>query len=178
MADPVEIVDYDPRWAAMFSEEAPRIREALDGLDVVVEHVGSTSVPGLAAKPTIDIMVVVPDPARGREAIEPLTKLGYEYRGELGIPGRFYFAKGGRPHTYHLHLYHCGHPEVERLLLFRDYLRDHPASAHEYEQLKRELAEKFRNDREAYTEAKNDFIRSTEAKARQLCNACAGPKQS
>jgi GrpB-like predicted nucleotidyltransferase (UPF0157 family) len=92
MADPVLIADYDPCWAEMFAEEELRIFRALDGLDVAVEHVGSTSVPGLAAKPIIDIMVIVPDPATGEHAIAPLTELGYDYRGALGIRGRFYFA--------------------------------------------------------------------------------------
>jgi GrpB-like predicted nucleotidyltransferase (UPF0157 family) len=165
MTDPVVIVDYDPRWAEIFAEEKMRILEALDDPDVAVEHVGSTSVPGLAAKPIIDIMVVVPDPAAGETAIAPLTVLGYDYRGELGISGRFYFAKG-RPHRYHLHMYPRGHPETARHLIFRDYLRANPEAADVYAKLKRELAEKFHEDREAYTAAKSDFIKSIEARAR------------
>jgi GrpB-like predicted nucleotidyltransferase (UPF0157 family) len=170
MADPVVIVDYDPRWAEMFVEEKARVVEALKGLDVAVEHVGSTSVPGLASKPIIDIMVVAPDPATGEKIIAPLTALGYDYRGELGIPGRFYFAKG-RPHKYHLHMYPRCHPEIARHLLFRDYLRANPKAAHEYAKLKRALADEFRDDREAYTEAKNDFIKSIEARAHLLSHA-------
>lgn len=173
MADPVVIVDGDPLWAEMFSEEKARILEALDGLDIAVEHVGSTSVPGLAAKPIIDIMVVVPDPATAQKAVEPLTVLGYDYRGELGIPGRFYFAKG-RPRSHHLHMYPRCHPEIARLLFFREYLRANPDAAHEYAKLKRALAEKFRDDREAYTEAKRDFIKSIEAKARLLSSDVCG----
>ena len=165
MDDPVVIVDYDPRWAEMFVEEETRIVGALNGLDVAVEHVGSTSVPGLAGKPIIDIMVVAPNPATEEKTIAPLTALGYDYRGELGIPGRFYFSKA-RPYRYHLHMYPRCHPEVERLLLFRDYLRANPSAASKYAKLKRALAEKFRDDRGAYTEAKNDFIKSIEAKAR------------
>ena len=90
--------------------------------------------------------------------------LGYEYRGELGIPGRFCFAKG-RPRKHHLHMYPRCHLEIARLLRFRDYLRANPDAAHEYAKLKRALAEKFRDDREAYTKAKSDFIKSIEAKA-------------
>ncbi len=168
MADPVVIVDYDPRWAEMFEAEKTRILNALCELNVVVEHVGSTSVPGLAAKPIIDIFVIVPDPATGEKAVEPLTALGYEYRGEQGIPGRFYFGKG-RPRTHHLHLYPRGHPEIERHLLFRDYLRTHPDAAQEYAELKRDLVEKFRKEREAYTEGKSDFVKSIVSKARLLC---------
>jgi GrpB-like predicted nucleotidyltransferase (UPF0157 family) len=166
MADPVVIVEYNPRWAEMFAEEKARIREALDGLKVAVEHVGSTSVPGLAAKPIIDILAVVPDSGTAEKTIAPLTVLGYEYRGELGIPGRLYFAKGSRPHTHHLHMYPRDHPETERLLLFRDYLLANPNAAHEYAELKRALADKFRNDRDAYTGAKSDFIKYIEANAR------------
>ena len=173
MADTVVIVDDDPLWAEMFSEEKARILEALDGLDVAVEHVGSTSVPGLAAKPIIDIMVVVPDPATEQKTIEPLTVLGYDYRGEVGIPGRFYFAKG-RPRSHHLHMYPRCHPEIARLLFFCEYLRANPDAALEYARLKRALAEKFRDDREAYTDAKSDFIKSIEAKARLLSSDVSG----
>jgi GrpB-like predicted nucleotidyltransferase (UPF0157 family) len=172
MADPVVIVEYDLRWVDMFTEEKARIHEALDGLEVAVEHVGSTSVPGLAAKPIIDMLAVVPDPGTGEKTIAPLTMLGYEYRGALGIPGRLYFTRGGPPHTHHLHLYPRDNPEIARHLLFRDYLIANPNAAREYAELKQALAVKFRNDREAYTEAKGDFIRYIEAKARPLRNAC------
>jgi GrpB-like predicted nucleotidyltransferase (UPF0157 family) len=170
VADPVVILDYDPRWSGMFSEEEARILEALSRQDVTVEHVGSTSVPELAAKPIIDIMVVVPDRSTGEIAIASLNALGYDYRGELGIPGRFYFSKHN-PYRCHLHMYPAGHPEIARLLTFRNYLRDNPDAAHEYAKLKLELAEKYRDIREAYTEAKSDFIKSIEAKARQFHNA-------
>jgi GrpB-like predicted nucleotidyltransferase (UPF0157 family) len=170
MADPVVIVDYEPRWAGLFAVEKARIVGALKGLDVAVEHVGSTSVPGLAAKPIIDIMVVVPNPATAEKTIAPLTVLGHEYRGELGIPGRFYFGKRHR-HRYHLHMYPRSHPEIARLLLFRDYLRGNPKAACQYAELKRALAEKLRDDREAYTEAKSDFIKSIEASAHLIGDA-------
>ncbi len=169
MPDPVVIVDYDPHWAEMFETEKTLILDALPGLGVTVEHIGSTSVPGLAAKPIIDMIVIVPDPTTGEKCIAPLVALGYAYRGENGIPGRFYFGKG-RPHTHHLHMYPRGHPEIERHLLFRDYLRAHPDAAREYAELKRALAEKFRNEREAYTEAKTDFVKSIQAQAYLLCS--------
>jgi len=173
MPDPVVIVDYDPHWPEMFAEEQARILETLDGLDVSVEHVGSTAVPLLAAKPIIDIMVVVADAPTGEKTIAPLAVLGYDYRGELGIPGRLYFAKGGPPRTHHLHMYPLGHPETVRLILFRNYLRTNPNTAQEYAELKRGLAGKFRDDREAYTEAKSTFIKSVEARARILGDSCA-----
>ena len=181
-------MDYDPEWPHRFEAERARILEALQGLDVTVEHVGSTSVPGLAAKPIIDIMIMVANAQEQIRAITPLVHLDYICRGEAEIPGRIFFRKGeprarsrepdapaepmsterdlARPRTFHLHLYSRGHPEIERHLLFRDYLRMHPEAAHEYEQLKRALAEKYRNDRAAYTEAKTEFIRAVEAQAR------------
>ena len=171
MADPVVIVEYDALWPKMFAEEQARLLYALNGLDISVEHVGSTSVPLLASKPIIDIMVVVPDAPTGEKTIIPLTVLGYDYRGELGIPGRLYFAKGGPPRSHHLHMYPYGHPETVRLLLFRDYLRANPNAVQKYAELKRALADKFRDDREAYTEAKSTYIKSIEAKARQLGNS-------
>jgi GrpB-like predicted nucleotidyltransferase (UPF0157 family) len=166
MAEPVVVVDYDPRWSEMFEEEKARLLDALRDLDVQVEHVGSTAVPGLAAKPIIDILIVVPNAPEAIRAITPLVQLEYDCRGELGIPGRIYFRKG-MPRTHQIHLYPRDHPEIERHRLFRDYLRTHPEAAQAYAELKRALAEKFRDDREAYTEAKTDFIRAAEAKARE-----------
>ena len=159
MTDPVVILDYDPRWADIFAEEKARMLQVLAGLDATVEHVGSTSVPGMPAKPIIDIMVTVRDSATAERSIGLLATIGYDYRGETGVHGRFYFAKG-HPHGYHLHMYPCGHPEIARLLLFRDYLRNSSEAAHKYSEIKRALSEKLRDDREAYAEAKSTFIKS------------------
>jgi GrpB-like predicted nucleotidyltransferase (UPF0157 family) len=142
MKSPVVIVDYDPHWAVMFAEEKAHILKALDKMEISIEHVGSTSVPGLAAKPIIDILVVVPDHATAAMTIEALTTLAYDYRGEVGVPGRFYFAKH-HAHSYHLHMYPLGHPEIVRLRTFSDYLRANPGAAHEYAKLKNELADKI-----------------------------------
>jgi len=167
--DPVLIENYDPRWADMFAEEKFRILEKVNQSDAVVHHVGSTSVLGLAAKPIIDIMVVVRDHSAGEASVAALTELGYEYRGELGIPGRFYFSKH-YPYRYHLHMYPAGHSEITRLIVFRDYLCANPDAAREYVKLKCHLAERFCEDREAYAQAKSSFIRSIEAKARSPRN--------
>ena len=105
-AGEVVVVDYDPRWPRQFEEEKARIVAALgdvmEGV-VAIEHVGSTAVPGLAAKPIIDIIPGVRDLSYGGLCIQPLERLDYEYLGEMGIPGRFYFRKGD-PRTHHLHL--------------------------------------------------------------------------
>ncbi len=123
--------------------------------------------PGLGAKPVIDIMIGVRNLTDGEKCVGPLRRLGYEYKGEYGIPGRLYFrrlTKGGRSHQIHMVEHESDF--WERLLLFRDYLREHPDEAGAYHELKVRLAAEFRVDREGYTEAKSEFIQSALARAR------------
>ncbi|MCH8993496.1 MAG: GrpB family protein [Chloroflexi bacterium] len=137
VTSPVVIVDYEPNWPAAFEQERARIVAALGNVmeDVVaIEHVGSTAVPGLAAKPIIDIMIGVRKLADGEQSVEPLVGLGYEYLGEYGIPGRFYFRKGS-PRSHHVHLVHHNSDFWERHLLFRDLLREQPGLRDEYDAL-------------------------------------------
>jgi GrpB-like predicted nucleotidyltransferase (UPF0157 family) len=155
--EPIEVVDYDPAWPAEFERLKGRALAALGELAVAVEHVGSSAVPGLAAKPIVDLYAVVEDvPA----AIERLTALGYVHQGDLGIPGReaFDWPRGERRH----HLYVCprDHEGLDEVLRFRDYLREHPEEARAYAELKRELAVRHRDDRDAYGAAKTAFIRA------------------
>ena len=155
----VEIVEYNPGWPRLFECEAAAIREACGPWVVEVHHVGSTAVPGLAAKPVLDVMPVAAGPAEAREAVSGMTSLGYRYRGENGIAGRCYFDKAVDGRTVaHVHMFPLGHPAIRTHLAFRDYLRTHPDAARDYERLKRELAAKHRNDRDAYTDAKAAFI--------------------
>ena len=127
---------------------------------IEVHHVGSTSVPGLAAKPLLDIMPVVANPDDGEDAVEPMATLGYRYRDENGLPGRFYFDKIVDGSTVvHAHMYPQDHSDVGKLVAFRDHLRSHHEAALAYEGLKRELASKYRNEREAYTDSKTAFIK-------------------
>ena len=163
----VRLSEYDLRWPLMFEEEAARVRAALDGMLARIEHVGSTAVPGLAAKPTIDIAVTVPSLERAPACIEALEAIGYEYeaRYEREIPHRRYFRKGPiGARTFHLHLYEEGHPDIDDYLAFRDGLRSDPGAAREYEQLKHRLAQSM--VRADYTEAKGPFIRSVIEDAR------------
>ena len=165
--EPVEIAEYDPAWPALFERERDMIAGALGDLMVAIEHVGSTAVPGLGAKPVIDIMIGVRNLTDGERCVGPLEGLGYEYKGEYGIPGRLYFrrlTKGGRSHQIHMVEHESDF--WERLLLFRDYLREHPGEARAYYELKVRLAAQFRTDREGYTEAKTEFIQAAQAKAR------------
>jgi GrpB-like predicted nucleotidyltransferase (UPF0157 family) len=147
---------HDPSWSSRFAAARAEIMSACGGLVIEVHHIGSTAVPGLAAKPVIDLMPVVRRFEDGSACVAPLQALGYESRGEHGIAGRHYFVLG-TPRSHQLHLFAADHPEVERHLLFRDYLRAHPDECAAYERLKRELAEKFGDDRQAYAAAKTPF---------------------
>ncbi len=129
------ITPYNPDWPTMFEAEALKIREALGDNCLAVHHVGSTAVPGLAAKPKIDIIAVVSDPIN---AVEALEKIGIQYRGEYNIPMHYGFSKRGSIDV-NLHVYENGHPEIELNLLFRDYLRKHPDVRDEYANLKENL---------------------------------------
>lgn len=152
----VEVVDYDPAWPALFRDEEAAIKRALGDQVVLLEHGGSTSVPGLAAKPIIDIWAALRSPLRD-EDIKAMAAIGYEYLGESALPDQDFFVKRA-PRACHLHCYPAGHPEWDRHLAFRDWLRTHPEGAAAYASLKRELAARFPADALAYTEAKSDFI--------------------
>ena len=155
----IEVVEYSAEWPRVFEREAAAILAACRPWVTEVHHIGSTSVPGLAAKPILDTLPVAAGPAEALEAVSLMTTLGYRYRGENGIAGRFYFDRvvDGRT-VMHVHVFPAGHPEVPRHLVFRDHLRDHPEVAREYELLKRELASRYRDDRRTYTDSKAAFI--------------------
>jgi GrpB-like predicted nucleotidyltransferase (UPF0157 family) len=177
MGGAIEIAEYDPAWPGAFARERAAILAALGGLVFAIEHVGSTSVPGLGAKPIIDIMIGLREPADHAGCVAPLRSLGYEHKGEFGIPGRHYFRKpvrGARTHQIHM-VEHCSSFWV-RHLLFRDYLRTHPEEVHAYYELKLRLAARFGADVEGYTEAKTEFIRSAEAKARAALGVTGGER--
>ena len=157
------IVPYDPGWPDRFEAEAIRLRAALGSLAVRIDHHGSTSIPGLAAKPIIDIQVSV-------AALEPLAAYGERLQAigyvHVSHPddsfAPFFHRPPEWPHTHHVHVVEGGGAEERRTLAFRDYLRDHAAAARDYEHLKQDLAAQFsattRESREAYARAKTDFI--------------------
>lgn len=156
----VEVVPYDPTWPTLFEEEAKRIKEILGENCLEIYHVGSTSVPGLAAKPIIDIVPVVKDICAVDIKNEQLEELGYTAKGELGMLFRRFFQKGPSPfRTHHLHVWEAGNPEIEKHLLFRDYLIQHPDVAQGYADLKHELAKKHPENSRAYSLSKDDLIR-------------------
>jgi GrpB-like predicted nucleotidyltransferase (UPF0157 family) len=166
---PVAVVPYDPAWPATFEALREVYVAALGGIAAAVEHVGSTSVPNLAAKPIIDIDVVIPSIVDVAEAVRRLGVLGYRHQGDLGVPGREAFTRDGArdvPRSgrgrlwpdHHLYLCAAGSRELRRHLEFRDALRADPIAAASYGALKIALAAKFRDDRERYTDGKTDFI--------------------
>lgn len=156
----VQLQAYDPDWAAEFEQEKQRLLDVFGDKLIAIEHIGSTSVPGLSAKPIIDIIAAVNSFDELEDFIEPLQKLGYEYMPERMFSDRKFFPKG--PHsnrTHHLNLVLKDDVDQwESPLLFRDYLRNHQEVRDEYAQLKSSLAEKYNGNREKYTKSKNDFI--------------------
>jgi GrpB-like predicted nucleotidyltransferase (UPF0157 family) len=158
MANPVIVSNYDPNWPGLFQSLRKPIAAALGDLAAAIEHVGSTAVPDLAAKPIIDIDVLLASETMLPAAIERLASLGYIHRGNLGIPEReaFFAAANDPPH----HLYVCPpcSAEFRRHIAFRDYLRARPKDAKIYGDLKIALAERFRDDRSAYNTAKGEFV--------------------
>lgn len=165
----IEIAAYDPRWPQMFEAEKTRILDAVGPWIVQIEHMGSTSVPGLGAKPIIDMMIGVRTLAEAdAHCIQPIEALGYEYISlfESEMPERRYFRRHNSAgvRTHQIHLVAFGGPFWERHLAFRDYLRAHPEEARAYEALKRELAPKF-SDVNDYAEAKTEFVKAVEARA-------------
>ena len=158
MAEPVVIVEYNPDWPRIFQSLSAPIVAALGELVAGVEHIGSTAVPGLAAKPIIDLDVLAPSRAEVPAVIERLATLGYLHSGDQGIRGREAFAPPPQLPLHHLYVCAQGNREYQRHIAFRDHLRSHPQDAWAYAALKRSAACRFRDDRVAYTEAKTEFI--------------------
>jgi GrpB-like predicted nucleotidyltransferase (UPF0157 family) len=163
---PIEIVEYDPEWPRRFAQEREALREVLaPWLAGPIEHIGSTAIPGLAAKPVIDIMAGVAGLEESRPAIEAVATLGYCYF-PYQAERRHWFCKPSDAfRTHHLHLVPLQSAHWTRPIAFRDYLRAHPSVGAEYESLKRTFAREFRSDREAYTAAKAPFIDAVTDKA-------------
>jgi len=157
----IVICDYDPRWLALFESLRATLSAALGDLVSRIEHVGSTAVPGLAAKPIVDLDAVLRSGADREVAIARLDRLGYLHRGNLGIAGREAFTfrgSGPSPGAHHLYVCDPASSEWRRHLLFRDALRADAALAAEYAALKRRMANLHAEDPDAYTEAKTEFV--------------------
>ncbi|MFC0189442.1 GrpB family protein [Fictibacillus aquaticus] len=161
----VEVLPFSKDWKKRFEEEAQQLRNVFGDLIIAIHHIGSTSIPGLAAKPVIDILPVVNDIEAVDRYNEQMVQMGYEPRGEYGISGRRYFPKGGNERTHHVHAYEDGSPEIERHLAFRDYLSTHETEREQYSTLKLELAKQFPHDIESYIKGKHELAQSIDTRA-------------
>ncbi|MFC2106287.1 GrpB family protein [Candidatus Bipolaricaulota bacterium] len=159
------VVDYSAEWPSLYERELALLREALGDEIVHAHHIGSTAVPGLAAKPVIDILLEVQSVERLDSFDSAMKKLGYQPHGEFGIPGRRYYPKGGDDRTHHVHAFAVNDPHIKVHLAFRDYLRTHPAVVAEYAAVKREGAMAHETDPEGYVAFKHDFVERIVAKA-------------
>lgn len=156
----VVVLPYDEGWKQDFLKIKQELQDALGQLAIDIEHVGSTSVEGLSAKPIIDIDVVVEDNTMLKDAVAALERAGYEHEGDLGIPGREAFRYEGKEHLRTHHLYVCpkDSPELKRHIAFRDYLRSHPEAVKEYSRIKEEGAKLYPYDIDGYIEYKSLLI--------------------
>ncbi len=158
MADSIIVADYDSCWLERFQFLRRRIAETCGSMVVAIEHVGSTAVPNLAAKPIIYIDVLLATAIEIPAAIDCLAKLGYVHQGNLGIPGREAFLAPVQDVPHHLYVCPPGSKAFQEHLVFRDYLLSHSQEAEEYANLKRALAVKFPNGRSAYVSGKSAFF--------------------
>ena len=161
----IEVVTYDPVWANKYEDESSLLQGIFKGVSPDIHHIGSTAVPGMRAKPTIDILVVVDQETDIPSFDLRMEKEGYICRGEAldavipGTPGRFYYVrKRGVDHLTHVHVCANGHFQIDELLTLRDYLREHPDKAEGYGRKKTELSERFTNDNIGYMKGKNSCV--------------------
>lgn len=160
----VRLSEYDENWRRMFEEEAQFLRELFSDEIIEIEHFGSTSVPGMKAKPVIDMMCLVQDIKKMDAFNVQMQLLGYDVAGEWGIPGRRLFRKGGETRTHHIHVYQYDNLQIKRHLVLRDYLKKHPEEVKQYSSLKEELAQRF-EDTAYYSKAKKPYVNELEQRA-------------
>lgn len=166
MARKVEVTAYDPAWPAMFKGESKLLKSALGRNCVEIFHIGSTAVPGMMAKPVIDILVSVKELSKADAAADKMADLGYEALGENGIPGRRFFRKGGEQPTHHVHIFeNSNQAEIQRHLAVVEYLCSHERRREEYSELKTYLAQAYPEDIEGYMAGKAYFVSQLEQEA-------------
>ncbi|MGD7043029.1 GrpB family protein [Jeotgalibacillus proteolyticus] len=166
----VVIEEYNPQWIIQFEEEKGRLESILNDKAICIEHIGSTSVTGLGAKPILDIAVAVHAFSVVHEFFEPLRRIGYEFVDHAAFPERRFFRKGPwGAGTHHLHIYLFDEEPWKNQLIFRNFLRKHPEVLKEYYQLKLRLSQDFQFDRASYTEGKTEFIQEMLRQAKIEC---------
>ncbi len=166
MPQHITVLEYDPRWKQDYQEERKKIADILKENALAIYHIGSTSVPGLAAKPIIDIMAAVRSLEQVDSVAESFSEIGYEFLGEFGIAGRRYLRKGGDERTHQIHIFQADDwNNIVRHLAFRQYLLTHDQEREEYAKLKKELAQQFPYDIDGYCDGKEAFVHTVEAQA-------------
>jgi len=162
----VGVVSYNPNWKEMYKEESEKIKNILNDIIIDIHHIGSTAIPGIKAKPVIDILVEVKDIEGVDQYNHKMRELGYEVMGEYGIPKRRFFRKGENKRTHHIHIFQVGNEEIGRHINFKEYLIACPDKAREYSKLKEKLVNKYTYDVKNYTNGKSDFIKEIDRKAK------------
>lgn len=164
----VKLLRYNPKWRAPAIKEINVLKKALGSIALDIQHIGSTAIPGMIAKPIIDIDVAVKSLKAVNDLIGPLKKLGYRYR--VGEPEKRLFVKGSNEKiTHHLHIIELGSALWNNDLLFRDFLRKNKEEARQYSELKKELVSQFYNERKSYSDGKEDFIKAILVRAKKSC---------
>lgn len=162
----IELAPFSPEWEALFKAESKNLSQVLGENLVDIHHIGSTAIPGMIAKPIIDILPVVKDIQEVDRLTSSLEALGYEAKGEFGMPGRcFFIKKQNGKRLFNVHIFEDGHKDIERHLRFRDYVRTHPDVAQSYSKLKQNLVKSSPDDMEKYCWGKEDFVKAVELKA-------------
>ncbi len=164
----VRVTEYNPHWPKMFMSESEKLAEIFGEGLVAIHHIGSTAVPGMAAKPVIDMLPVAADIERVEQHNAAMEELGYRVMGEFGIAGRRFFSRSGNSFSCHVHIFgQHDRWNIDRHVAVRDYLRAFPAVAREYSELKTELARIHRDNRPAYVSGKEEFVLDLQATALQ-----------
>ncbi len=166
MTRKIEVVPHKPRWSELFQEAVEDLTAVFGPEIVAAHHIGSTAIPGILAKPIVDVLLVVRDIDKIDSFNPEMMEQGYRPQGEFGIPARRFFIKGSETYrTHHVHVFEDGHAAIDRHLAFRDYLRAHPDQAQAYSRLKDKLARQFPHDIDGYMAGKNGFIKEIERRA-------------
>lgn len=159
------VLEYDQNWITRFEAEAANLRKVLKGGLISIEHIGSTSVPGLAGKPTIDILAVIEAIGKTDQFVSKLESIGYKDLGQYVMEGsRLFVKEEDNTRLVNLHLYSQGHPHIGEMLGLRDYLRSHPEVVEEYTNLKRGLVEKYPDDYGSYRVYKDEWMNALKKK--------------
>ncbi|MDP3641368.1 MAG: GrpB family protein, partial [Alphaproteobacteria bacterium] len=164
-----QISDYDPKWIQLFEKELLLLHSIFGEVALIIHHIGSTAIPGIKAKPIIDILITTNSIHAIDNFDDQMEQSDYVIGGEFGLVGRRFYCKGDDQHChFHVHVYEATHPSVEKYLLFRNYMINHPNDAKDYESLKTDLATKYPNNRTLYTQSKGEYIDKILEKAAAL----------